>query len=278
MRAMISTTTCHLACLQETKLSMVDRSIVTTLGGPKLNNFSFKPVEGNSGTRGGILLLWDSDLLELSNFTIREFHISANVSLKDRHASFYLAVVYGPSCRGRKPDFLREMSAHRPPPPSPWLVLGDFNCTFKASDKNNSRINPRLMLLFRQALDICDLKEIPLQNRKFTWSNERRHPTLVRLDRFFCNSKWEDMFGIFRLHALSSSVSDHCSLLLSNTTMLRCPRYFKFEDFWTKLPGFQHSIQLSKPGWRRPNIVSLFIGCTTNCSSRPRRLRNGAPS
>jgi exonuclease III len=138
VHAMISTTTCHLACLQETKLSMVDRSIVTTLGGPKLNNFSFKPAEGNSGTRGGILSLWDSDLLELSNFTIGEFHISANVSLKDRHASFYLTVVYGPSCRGRKPDFLREMSAQRPPPPSPWLVLGDFNCTFKASDKNNS--------------------------------------------------------------------------------------------------------------------------------------------
>ena len=243
VRVMISTTTCHLACLQETKLSTVDRSIVTALGGPKLNKFSFKPAEGISGTRGGILLLWDSDLLELSNFTIGEFHISANVSLKDRCASFYLTVVYGPSCRGRKPDFLREMSAQRPPSPSPWLVLGDFNCTYKASDKNNSRVNPRLMLLFRQALDICDLKEIPLQNRKFTWSNERRHPTLVRLDRFFCNSEWEEMFGIFGLHALSSSVSDHCPLLLSNTTMPRRPRSFRFENFWTKLPGYQHTVE-----------------------------------
>jgi hypothetical protein len=40
VRVMISTTTCHLACLQETKLSTVDRSIVMALGGPKLNKFS----------------------------------------------------------------------------------------------------------------------------------------------------------------------------------------------------------------------------------------------
>lgn len=106
------------------------------------------------------------------------------------------------------------------------------------------------MLLFRQTLDNCDLKEIPLQNRKFTWGNERRHPTLVSLDRFFCNYEWEDIFGMFALHAFSSSVSDHCLLLLSNAARPRRPRSFRFENFWTELPGFHLVVEHA---WSAPS-------------------------
>jgi exonuclease III len=53
VREMISSTSCHLACLQETKLAMIDTYTAAALGGQKLNNFSFKPAEGISGTRGG---------------------------------------------------------------------------------------------------------------------------------------------------------------------------------------------------------------------------------
>jgi hypothetical protein len=61
---------------------------------------------------------------------------------------------------------------------------------------------------------------------------------LVRLDRFFCNPEWEDFFDNCGLHALSSSVSDHCPLLLSNNAKPRRLRS-KFENFWTVLPGFK---------------------------------------
>jgi hypothetical protein len=145
VRELISAMTCHLVYLQETKFSTIDRFTTDALGGPKLIIFRFKPAEGNSGTQGGILLLWDSDVLDLSNVIVGEFHLSASVTLKDRRASFSLTVVYGPTCRSRKPAYLREMNDQRPPLSSPYLILGDFNCTYKASDKNNSRINHRLM-------------------------------------------------------------------------------------------------------------------------------------
>jgi nitric oxide synthase oxygenase domain/subunit len=58
-----------------------------------------------------------------------------------------------------------------------WLVLSDFNLIYKASDKNNRRLNHCLMRQFWESLNECDLTEIHLQNRKFTWSNERHDPT-----------------------------------------------------------------------------------------------------
>jgi hypothetical protein len=56
---------------------------------------------------------------------------------------------------------------------------------YQAADKNNSNLNGALMGRFRRFLDDTSLKEIPLHGRKYTWSNERASPTLVRLDRFF---------------------------------------------------------------------------------------------
>jgi hypothetical protein len=132
------------------------------------------------------------------------------------------------------------------------------------------------MQLFRQALDNCDLKDIPLQNRKFTWSNERRHPTLVRLDRFFCNPEWEEFFDNYGLHSLSSSVSDHYPLLLSNNARPRRPCSFKFENF-----GQFYRVSSrwwSTLGRSRPNIMNLSIGCIINSRAQPGRSGDGAPS
>jgi exonuclease III len=113
---------------------------------------------------------------------------------------------------------------------------------YKARDKNNRNINLRLMSRFRTTLDHCGLKELTLQNRKYTWSNERRHPTLVRLDRVFCNQAWDLTFDNHILHALSSSHSDHCPLILTNQETPRRVTPFKFENFWTKLPCFQETV------------------------------------
>jgi hypothetical protein len=69
VRETIATTTFHLVCLQETKLIFVDQFLVASLGGPKLDMFCFKPASGFSGTRGGILFLWNNDFMELVNYT-----------------------------------------------------------------------------------------------------------------------------------------------------------------------------------------------------------------
>jgi hypothetical protein len=46
-----------------------------------------------------------------------------------------------------------------------------------------------------------DLKEIPLLGRRYTWSNEREAPTLIKLDRVLCTIEWEAMYPEVILHS-----------------------------------------------------------------------------
>ena len=235
MHEFLSSTSCHVACFQETKVSNIDNHLAAFLGGYRLNNFTYKPA---AATRGGIILLWNSNFVDLQNISIRRFSISATVTLIDSNISFLMTAVYGPTRDLLKPAFLRELRRCKPDEGSKWLLLGDFNLIYRARDKNNRNLNQSRMRQFRAALNSCKLREIHLQNRKYTWSNERRRPTMCRLDRVFANESWDLAFEQHGLQALSTSHSDHCPLLLSSMSGPRAPRPFRFENFWTKLPGF----------------------------------------
>jgi hypothetical protein len=100
---------------------------------------------------------------------------------------------------------------------------------------------------FRRLINDLELKEAHLIGRHYTWSNGCEHPTMVRLDRWFLLVDWNDLFPDSSLHALSSSLSDHCPLLLSTATCVRAKRRFRFEPFWTKLDGF---LDVVKAAWQ----------------------------
>jgi exonuclease III len=45
----LKATSCHIACLQETKLSQINAPIAAFLGGYHLTSFAFKPAQGTRG-------------------------------------------------------------------------------------------------------------------------------------------------------------------------------------------------------------------------------------
>ena len=142
----------------------------------------------------------------------------------------------------KKRFFFEELVAHKPGHGGKWLVNGDFNQIYRARDKNKRNVNRNRINRFRATLHGCDLREIHLQNRRFTWSNERQNPTMSKLDSVFCNAEWDIEFQNHILHALSSSLSDHCPMLLAPIIGPKKPRSFKFENFWIKMPGFQETV------------------------------------
>lgn len=229
----------HIACLQETKMRDIDARLAASLGGGLLRSFHYKPATGPLGTRGGILILWNDDVVDLTNFMLGTYTLTAEVFIKACETSFLLTMVYGPTRDSAKRAFLQELRDTMPTNNSSWLVAGDFNIIYKASDKNNANLNPRQMRMFKETLNACELKEIALQNRRYTWSNEQEKPTLVKLDRFFCNANWDTTFEKHLLHALSTSLSDHCPLLLTRQGEAPRVKTFRFENFWIHLPGFQ---------------------------------------
>jgi len=110
----------------------------------------------------------------------------------------------------------------------PWMVAGDFNQIYKSEDKNNSNINRSLLGHFRGLIGSLDLKEIHLNGRRFTWSNQRIVPTLVKLDHVFCTACWEEAFPDCFLYSSASGVSDHCPLILKLNADLKGRRRFHF--------------------------------------------------
>jgi hypothetical protein len=107
----INATPCHLVCLQETKLSVIDQPLAAFLGAYNLNCFAYKPA---IGTRGGILLLWNDLEVDVSNVTIGRFSISANITLRSCLSSFLLTGLYGPSRRAEKISFLNHLRSLTP--------------------------------------------------------------------------------------------------------------------------------------------------------------------
>lgn len=89
----ISATLCHIACLQETKLADINHFTAAYLGGHRLDNYSYKPARGISGTREGILLLWNANHVKLTNVVTGQHHITATVTLQQTLNTFVLSAV-----------------------------------------------------------------------------------------------------------------------------------------------------------------------------------------
>lgn len=111
-----------------------------------------------------------------------------------------------------------------------------------AEDKNNSNLNRALMGSLNIWINNHSLKELPLTGRRFTWSNQRDVPTLVKLDRVFCTSDWEALFLDCSLQSNASSMSDHCPLVLRLNVGFKGKKRFHFESFWPKMQGFQEVV------------------------------------
>ena len=231
----IYASSCHIVCLHEMKMGCIDQFLACYIGGNRLRRFAQRLA---NGTRGGLVMLWDDSVVEVSNVRTSEFCLSANVNIRNSDSQFLITSVYGPTDSGRKNDFFAKLVALKPNAGVKWLALGDFNQIYRARDKNKRNINISWINRFRAALNLCELKEIHLQNRRFTWSNERETPTLTKIDRAFVSVDWEIEHPECLLQALSTEYSDHCPLHLTLQESMHIRRRFRFEKFWVKMDGF----------------------------------------
>jgi hypothetical protein len=146
--------------------------------------------------------------------------------------------VYGPTEHAAKDDFLLELRDMHAFVQGPWMLCGDFNMIYQASDQNTDRLRRGLMRRFRQVLDDLQLDELQLAGRLYTWSNHRDNPTLERLDRIFASVGWLEQNANHHLRCLSSDVSDHAALLLVLDSEPWSRPRFRFDDYWRSIPGF----------------------------------------
>ena len=115
----------------------------------------------------------------------------------------------------------------------PWVIARDFNEPLLDEDKFGGRaVSVNNSLLFKECLDRCNIVDLGFAGPRFTWTNKREVSALIqeRIDRFFVNLEWWNLFHEARVTHLTRCHFDHCSVLLESTPRravhLPCP--FKF--------------------------------------------------
>lgn len=255
-----------IVCLQETKLQLVDDSIIREMLGPCFTaNYFVLPA---SGTRGGMILAASDRFFVLSNCQATPGTISASVSMLNDRIAWTITCVYGPQGESEKVAFIEELRALSATTGRQWLLLGDFNLITKAADKSIANINCRLIGKFRGALDFMQLKELRMCGRRFTWSNKQANPVMTKIDHVFHSDDWDLLFPNAHLQAISTTCSDHAPLFLQGCVDNARKPSFKFEEFWLRLPGFHDAVAAV---WNKPVLSRDALRTISNCAE-PRRL------
>jgi exonuclease III len=138
-----------------------------------------------------------------------------SISRRVDNEKWTLTVVYGPQGNIDKILFMDELRALKQAAHERWLLLGDVNLIYRASDKSNNNINRRIMTRFRVLLNDIEMKEIHLHGRRYTWSSGTQTPTQTKIDHVLASKDWKLFYSGRHLQAGETSMSDHCPMILA---------------------------------------------------------------
>jgi exonuclease III len=104
---LIRETSPNIVCLQETKLSLCDDFLCTSLWGNAPHAFFFRPSVGASG---GLLTIWDSTEVEVWSSVSREHVLWCHGRFLSSGEEFLVANVYAPCDDGAKQELWDSLS------------------------------------------------------------------------------------------------------------------------------------------------------------------------
>jgi hypothetical protein len=99
---------------------------------------------------------------------------------------------------------------------------------------------------FKSVLDEPELRELPLQGRKYSWTsspNAQAEVTMTKIDRVFAQPLGRSFF-LWHTFTLGPPPFRIIALLFYKGTCQReNSKPFRFEAYWLKLLGFQDVVQ-----------------------------------
>lgn len=112
---------------------------------------------------------------------------------------------------------------------TPWCICGDFNEIRSVGDRVGCSRRERGMKDFNEFIDRCELTELQMPGRKFTWCNAIDGNKLSKIDRFLLSPEWIERFKL-NLWGLPRLMSDQCPILLLEHERDWGPKPFKFTN------------------------------------------------
>ncbi|XP_028102784.1 uncharacterized protein LOC114302020 [Camellia sinensis] len=121
--------------------------------------------------------------------------------------------------------------------PKPWCLGGDFNKIRNLGERIGTSRRDRGMKEFNDFIDRCEVVDVQMIGRKYTWCNALNGNKWSRIDRFLINPEWMERFK-FKLWGLPRVASDHCPIVLMEDEKDWGPKPFKFLNAWLLHPNF----------------------------------------
>jgi hypothetical protein len=201
------------------------------------------------GASGGLLTAWDASYFNLASQRAGRFSLTVELVSTVDDLRAFVTNVYAPCVDADRDAFFDELLSLVPFCTGPWLLAGDFNITRAPDERNNDAFDAGLASAFNAVLDEMLLQELPLLDRKYTWSNMRDQPTLVRLDRAFINLPWASALCDSTLCSAVRETSDHVPLVLTATSAIPVSPLFRYEKGWA---FYEDYCAMVAHVWQRP--------------------------
>lgn len=199
------------------------------------------------GLRGGILLLWNKEELEVSIIGSTEQEIHAIIQVKKFNYSWLCSAIYASPRLGERLLLWNNLEKVAESNSLPWLAMGDFNEIACEEEKFGGTSNAYRIQRFNEMLDYCNLLDLGFKEPKFTWTNLRQVGGLIqeRLDRAVANEEWSLSYPNAEVWHLARAHSDHSPILLNTNPLAqsRKDRPFRFEPMWMRNPLFPKLVE-----------------------------------
>ncbi|KAK8691374.1 hypothetical protein V6N13_074885 [Hibiscus sabdariffa] len=209
------------------------------------------------GFSGGIWLVWFNSIkikIELNHFQFIHCRITTT-----RDGSHTLATVIYASPNATKHKALwSNLQRLAPNINTPWILFGDFNATLCSSDRSGGALSTKPNKLFQDFVYDFGLRDMGYNGPDFTWNCGS---TQARLDRFICNSYWDESYPASSVQHLLRIKSDHRPILLKvgNATHSTSNPQFRYLSSWSLHNDFDRMVSDNwKPGSTMTETINTF--------------------
>ena len=253
-----------IVCIQESKLSNLDSFTSAAIFPSFLRSYHYQPSTGSSG---GLITDWRNAKFKANLFDCSDSALTCSFHSTTDQTSFLITNIYAPHANSERQEVFDLLTALRTTRLEPWMCIGDFNIYRFPHEKNNDNLNTRGMEEFNSWINGEGLFDIDIPNRKFSWSNKRRCPTLVKLDRVLIDTAWNQTFANASAKALIATTSDHIPILAEFSNNCSSSDFFRLENYWLQMPDF---IEMTETNWGRGTRP---LSAISKLNHKLRRLR-----
>ena len=208
IRNLLSSWKADIVCLQETKLEWITRGIVRSIWSCPYVDWLYL---GSDGASGGILLIWNSRVVEKVEEAVGHFSVSCEFKNVGDQFEWAFTSVYGPNLNNRRRLMWEELTGLISWWDLPWCLGGDFNIIRFPSERLGAASFSKAMYRFSDFVSLHGLMDIHMEGGLYTWSNTS---SASWLDRFLFSPLLADHFTQFTQKRMPRVLSDHFSILL----------------------------------------------------------------